>query len=89
MVKQIFLGKFRGGLLYIGTNDHIIQEGRKSFTNAFSSNLNTLNLKIFCVHGWTHLKINPNQSIELWSDLSLRLMVKRFQRVSQVLFPSC
>ena len=29
--------------------------------------------------------INPNQSLELWKDLSLRLMVKRLQ----VQFPSC
>ena len=36
-----------------------------------------------------HLKIDSNQSIELWSDLSLRLMVKRFQRSSQVQFLSC
>ena len=37
----------------------------------------------------THLQINPNQSSELWKDLPLRLMVNRFQRSSQVQFPSC
>ena len=35
------------------------------------------------------MKINPNQSLKLWKHLSLRLMVKRFQRWSQVQFPSC
>ena len=72
----------------MGSNDQIMQGGRKSFTNAFSSNLNSVYLKTF--PWWeTHLKINPNQSLELWKDLSLRLMVKRFQRSSQVQFPSC
>ena len=37
----------------------------------------------------THLKLSPNQSLELWKDLSLRLMDKRFQKSSQVQFPSC
>ena len=36
----------------------------------------------------THMKINPNQYIEIWKNLSLRLMVKRCQRSSQVKFPS-
>ena len=61
-------------------NDQIMQRGwggggvgGVSFPDAFSNNLN----------------INPNQSIELWKDLSSRFMVKRFQRSSQVRFPSC
>ena len=29
----------------------------------------------------------PNQSLELWKDLSLRLMIKRFLRSNQVCFP--
>ena len=33
------------------TNSQIMTWGRESFTNAFSSNLNTLNLKIFADHG--------------------------------------
>ena len=49
-MAQIFLGKFMGGMFYMGTNDQIIQ-GEESFTNAFSSNMNTVNLRIF-------LKIN-------------------------------
>ena len=67
-----------------------MQGGKKSFTNEFSSNLNSVNLKIFPRSWWgTRWKINPNQSLELWKDLSLRLMVKRFQRLSLVQFPSC
>ena len=42
MGKQTFLGKFMGGLFYIGSNDQI-QGGRKSFANAFPSNLNSVN----------------------------------------------
>ena len=65
------------------TNDKIMQGGRKSFANAFSSKLNTVNLRIFTNHGETHLKINPYQSRELCKDLSLTSMIKRFQRSSQ------
>ena len=43
MGEQTFLGKFMGGLFYIGSNDQIIQGGWKIFTNAFSSNLNSEN----------------------------------------------
>ena len=32
---------------------------------------------------------DKHKSIELWKDLSLRLMFKSFLRLSQVLFPSC
>ena len=67
-----------------------MQGWRKSFTNAFSSNLNSVNLKKFPRSWWeTHLKINPNQLLELWKDLSLKLMIKRFQWSSQVQFTSC
>ena len=37
-----------GGVLYGGTNDPIMPMG--NFTNAFSSSLNTVNLKIFFNH---------------------------------------
>ena len=49
--EQTFLGKFMGGLFYIRSNDQIMQRGRKSFANAFSSNLNSVNLKISPGHG--------------------------------------
>ena len=51
MGEQSFLGKFMGGLFYMGSNDQIMQGGRKSFANAFSSNLNSVNLKISPGHG--------------------------------------
>ena len=54
LVEQTFLGKFMGGLFYMGSRYHIMQGGRKSFTNAFSSNLNSVNLKIFSIHGGRH-----------------------------------
>ena len=51
-----------------------------SFINAFCSSLNSVNLKIFPNHGgiftW-RLRLNP--FMELWNDLSLRLIVNRFQ----------
>ena len=66
-LKNLFMGKKcmvgRGGvskymghilMFYIGTNDQIKQEGRKSFPNEFSSNLNTVDLKIFPCHGGRH-----------------------------------
>ena len=53
MAQQTFFGKFIGGMFYMGTNDQIIQ-GEESFTNAFSSNMNTLNLRIF-------LKVNSKE----------------------------
>ena len=52
--EQTFLGKFMGRLFYIGSNDQIMQEGRKSFTNTSSSNLNSVNLKNFPAHGGRH-----------------------------------
>ena len=55
LFMQTFLGKFMGGgLFYMGSNDQIMQGGRKSFTNAFSSNLNSVNLKVFPGHGGRH-----------------------------------
>ena len=49
-------GKYMGHILmfYIGTNDQIMQGGRKSFPNEFSSNLNTVDLRIFPCHGGRH-----------------------------------
>ena len=74
-----------GGVFYMVTNNHVMQGGRKSFTNAFSSNMNTKS-----ENGGRHTwKINPDQSIGSWKDLSLRFMLKRFQRPSQGQFPSC
>ena len=49
----LFLCKFMG-FVYMGSNDQNIQGGREGFTNAFSSNLNTVNLKLFPDHGERH-----------------------------------
>ena len=87
MGEQTFLGKFMWGVLYMGTSDQVMQERRKSFTNAFFSNLNTINLMVGAMVGDT-LEKNPYQSMELWKDLTLRLMMKRFQRLSHVQFLS-
>ena len=59
--------------------------------NAFSSSLNTENLKNFPNHGvmiftW---RLSHDHSIELWKDLFLNLIVKRFQRLFHVQFPWC
>ena len=60
-----FFGQIYGGMFYMRTNDQIMQGGRKCYTNAFSSNLNT-KLENFPWTWWeTHLKINHYQSIEL------------------------
>ena len=40
----------------MGTNDKIVQGMRQNFTNAFSNNLNTINLKIFPDHGGRHFE---------------------------------
>ena len=40
-------GQIYGGMFYMETNDQVMQSRRKSFTSAFSSNLNTANLRIF------------------------------------------
>ena len=88
LLGQIYGG---GSVLHGGTNGHIMPGEGASFTNAFPSNLNTVNLKIFPNHvGWKSvLKIKPCQYIELWKDLSLWLTVKKFQRLCHVQFPSC
>ena len=59
------------GLSYMGgTIDQIMPRGR-SFTNAFSSDLNIMNLKIYHNHcGIYTWKLSPDQSVELWKDLS-------------------
>ena len=54
LVEQTFLGKFMRGLFYMGSNDQIMQGGTKSFTDAFCSNLNSVNLKIFPGHSGRH-----------------------------------
>ena len=53
-VGQTFLGKFLGGCSIWGANDQIMPRGIESFTNAFSSNLGTVNLKIFSNHSEIH-----------------------------------
>ena len=53
--------------------------------NVFSSNLKTVNLIIFANHGVTYTRReNSNQSTQLWKDLFLRLIVKKFQRLCHV-----
>ena len=51
--------------------------------------MSKLNLKIFPRYGklFTGTLI-PDRMIELWKDLSLRLIVKRFQRLCHIQFPS-
>ena len=53
-VGQTFLGKFIEGCSIWGANDQIMPRGIESFTNAFSSNLGTVNLKIFSNHSEIH-----------------------------------
>ena len=75
--------KIYGGLFYMGTNDQIMQVGGKVLQMGCSIIRNAFYSKSenFLQSWWeTHLKINPNQSIDLWKGLSLKLMVKRFQR---------
>ena len=59
MAQQTFWGKFMGRMFYMGTNDQIIQ-GEKSFTNAFSTNMNTINLRIFLKIFEVFLKVDSN-----------------------------
>ena len=51
-----FFGKFMGGCFTWGLRNRSCKEEGEggSFTNAFSSNLNTVNLRIFCDHGGRH-----------------------------------
>ena len=50
MWEQTFLGKFMQNVKH---RDYM-QGGRKNLTNAFSSNLNTVNLRTFPDHGERH-----------------------------------
>ena len=60
-------------------------QGQRSFTNSFSSNLNTVNLKIFANHEVIYTwRQNPDYSTELWKYLYLKLIFKRFQRLHRV-----
>ena len=74
-IQKAFLGKFMGACSTSGEY-HVMGE----FINAFCSSLNSVNLKIFPNHGgiftW-RLRLNP--FMELWNDLSLRLIVNGFQ----------
>ena len=49
-----FFRQIYGEMFYMGTNYRIMQGRRKSFTKAFSSTLNTVNLKFFPGHGGRH-----------------------------------
>ena len=51
-----FLGQILGGreVVLLGSSDQIMRRGRKSFTNALSGNLNSVNLKIFPGYGGRH-----------------------------------
>ena len=62
---------------------------KKILGGGFSSNLDNVNLKSFPIRWDIHLKMKPDHSIELWSDLSLRLTSKRFQRLYHVQFSTC
>ena len=78
--------------LYRGrrTNDRIIPRWEERFINAFSSNLNPVDLKIFPNHSGIFIsRWSRHNSIELWKDLFLRYIVKKFWRVCHVQFPSC
>ena len=58
-----FFGQIYGGMFYMKINDHIMQGGRKSFTNAFFNNLNTKSENFPQTWWKTHLKSNPYQSV--------------------------
>ena len=58
--------------------------GRGSFTNVFSSNLKTVNLKIFANHVGIYIytwRWSPDHTTQIWRDLFLRLIVYAFQRL--------
>ena len=67
-----------------GMSIYQIIPGSGSFTNAFPFPIIwTLNPSIFPNHdGKFTFTLSPDHSIELWKDLSLRVIVKRFQRFS-------
>ena len=53
-------GKMYGGVvLSRGLTIRSRQVGKESFTNAFSINRSTVNIKMFYNYGETHLKIKP------------------------------
>ena len=65
------------GLHMIAHNHKIVHANQSTHTYFFLKQTGKSNK--FPHHGWdTHLKISFNQSTELWKDLSLKLMVKRF-----------
>ena len=50
---EIFFGRSIGGLFYMGNGVGVMMiscQGQESFTNTFSSNLKTVNLKTFANH---------------------------------------
>ena len=76
----------------MGINDPILQRGWRGGgqVSRFFQKSEHYKSENFPWPWWeTHFKINPNQSTELWKDLSFRFMGKRFQMSSQVQFLSC
>lgn len=74
------MGEIDEGLIYMETDDQIMP--RRQEKHYLVYNLNILNLNIPPSHDGRNLKINPNQFIELLNNLSLRLIIKRFQGLS-------
>ena len=82
-------GMVGGFVLRRRTNDRIIPRWEERFINALSSNLNPVDLKVFPNHSGIFIsRWSRHNSIELWKDLSLRHIVKKFWRVCHVQFPS-
>ena len=52
--EKLFWVNLWEGLFYMRINNQIIEWGKKKFINAFSNNLNTINLKNFPGHGRRH-----------------------------------
>ena len=67
------------------------KEGRVSqMITAFLTNLNTVNLKILPNHGGIFMRrFGTDHSLELWKDLSSRLIVKKLKRLCHFWLPSC
>ena len=86
-----WVGWWWGGVvLRRRTTDRIIPRWEERLINAFSSNLNPVDLKIFPNHSGIFIsRWSRHNSIELWKDLFLRYIVKKFWRVCHVQFPSC
>ena len=73
----------------MGANDQIMRWEDGNFHKCIFQLSEHCKSENFLRPWWeTHLKINPNQYIEIWKIFSLRLMIKRCQRSSQVKFPS-